>query len=167
MAQKSIIGYYNANPYPVSFTGPQNAPITLPEGQPLLNGGVLVQPNRLCDHLVTESILRAIVEGDPKFSRFTPSKAKARVAASAKLLTQEDANRMPADQVPITQRRGPNSTLVPESTVDDRGVQTTLPSGAQVMPDGKIQYNKMIFANDTAFRAYLKSTAGTDDGTTR
>lgn len=164
MSPKQIIGYFNSNSYPVSFTGPQNAPITLPEGEPLLNGGVLVQPNRLCDHLVNEGILRAIIDGDKRFSRFTPSKAKAKVSASASLLTADDANSMPASQVPVTRTQAPSSKMVPQTMVDSHGVQVTLPSGATVAPDGKISYNSMTFANEVAFKAFLKSVAGTDDG---
>lgn len=148
-----VIGYYNHNSYPVSFTGPSGSPFSVEPGEPVLRGGTLTGEHPLCDNLVVEGLLRAILEGDKKFSRFVSNSGK--VAASAAQVTAKDANRMPPEQVPVTTKLGATNSLIPEAVVDGMAAYT-LPSGATRNPDGTISYKGTKYSQ-VAFTNLIKS----------
>lgn len=159
----TVIGYFNHNIYPVSFTGLGGSQLALEPGEALLSAGLLVPPNRICDSLVQDGMLRAILDDNKKYARYAP-RNNHKVAASASVTTAAEANLMPASEVKTTNKTDFSTGLIPESTVSStNGVVITLPSGAVRKPNGSIEYNGIKFTSDAAFKAYLQSRSGTND----
>lgn len=154
------IGYYNPFPHPISFTGRHGNMVEVSPNTPVTNSdGFLVEASDLLDSQVQAGLLKRIYDTHPDFKDHNRKVEKRKGVVR---FSKGQVNNMSLEQAAKVSKVVESSArpkATPQTTLDAKKgvIQSNLPEGAVLLPDGTVDYNNKKFASASALSAYLKT----------